>query len=260
MKTTLVCLAFPLLAGTNLPAQSEPEKPGRELPELIERHHRGRATDADLRKTLEERGRAELMLPGGDGHTLPPHMRQFNEEARLRRLLAIPDDAQLDREIWRWLLDGAGKLNARTWVLGMVVESLDESVRQELGLTEGNGLRVREVFAASPADRAGIRAKDIIVAVDGGVARSREDLLERVQSAGRSGNTVKLEWFRGKERLEALVKPDGPPRTAPPAGPAPGQSPLFKRMDEMARRLDVQQKELDDLRRELERLKEDLAK
>ncbi len=260
MKTALVYLACPLLAATSLPAQSEPEKPGREIPELIEKQHRGSATDADLRKALEERGRAELMLPGGNGHALPTHIRRFNEEARLRRLLRIPDGDELDREILRWLLEDAGKSSAKTWVLGVVVEPLDESVRQDLSLKNGNGLRVREVLSASPADRAGIRAKDIIVAVDGSLATSREDLLDRVQSAGRSGNAVKLEWLRGKERLEALVKPDGPARTAPPTGPEPGQAPLFKRMEEMDRRLDLQQKELDDLRRELERLKEDRAR
>lgn len=57
------------------------------------------------------------------------------------------------------------------------------------------GVFVTQVYANSPAERAGIRRADIIFSVDGEPVESIEQLAERIQAAG-SGATVELELVR----------------------------------------------------------------
>jgi serine protease Do len=59
--------------------------------------------------------------------------------------------------------------------MGVGIQDLTPELAQYYGLKEQKGVLVTQVFPGDPADKAGIKAKDVIVAVDGKpVATSRE--------------------------------------------------------------------------------------
>jgi S1-C subfamily serine protease len=70
----------------------------------------------------------------------------------------------------------------------------------------GMAVEVVEVIAGSPAAAAGLRAEDLIVAVDGAPVRGVDDL-QRLLGAERIGVEVRLDVFRGGTRRETVVRP-----------------------------------------------------
>lgn len=84
-----------------------------------------------------------------------------------------------------------------------------------LGVLEGGGLVLLDVVAGSIAEAAGVRADDVLVAVNGRATATVDDLREAVQ-APRDGPGLDIEVERRGERLAfVLTPPDDPP-----AGPA----------------------------------------
>lgn len=69
--------------------------------------------------------------------------------------------------------------------------------------TEEGRLTVTEVYTAGAAQRAGINAKDEIVAIDG--FKADEALLKRVENDLKPGDTVKLHVFRRSQLMEIPV-------------------------------------------------------
>lgn len=70
----------------------------------------------------------------------------------------------------------------RRGVLGIKGQNLEGDVATALHLSEQKGALVSEVLPNSPADRAGIKAGDIIVSVDGSPLRSFSDLRAKIAS------------------------------------------------------------------------------
>jgi len=68
------------------------------------------------------------------------------------------------------------------------------------------GLRIGEVFAGSPASRAGLRVDDLIVAVDGRSIRGVSSRASTALIQGRLGTEVALTIQRGEERLVRRMK------------------------------------------------------
>ncbi len=97
--------------------------------------------------------------------------------------LALPADAELRNRI-EALARGEAPQRARLGV-GLAPTGVARKLRHAVGLPEREGLLVRVVEQGSPADRAGVRAGDLIVTVDGqpvsdadlalGVVRGVED-------------------------------------------------------------------------------------
>ena len=77
---------------------------------------------------------------------------------------------------------------------------MNEALARNFGLPVSEGVGVVSVADGSPADRAGIRVMDIIVAVDGTPVRNTGDL-EDILVKYRSGSSVKIDLLRGDERL-----------------------------------------------------------
>jgi carboxyl-terminal processing protease len=76
-----------------------------------------------------------------------------------------------------------------------------------IGATQDpRGLRVAQVFDNSPAQRAGIRRGDVIVAVDGKSLRGRPERVARGLIKGRPGTTVRLTIVSGKRRRTKTVQ------------------------------------------------------
>jgi len=92
----------------------------------------------------------------------------------------------------------------RGW-LGVEGTEINSSVAQATGNPELRGALIVGVFIDSPADMAGIRAGDIVVAVDGDPVHGIRDLLDQV-TRKRPGQQVEVELYRGTERLELKMK------------------------------------------------------
>ena len=74
-------------------------------------------------------------------------------------------------------------------------------------LPAGTGVLVTDVVAEGPADKAGIRGGDLIVAFDGH-AIERTDDLHRLLVGELTGKVVPLQLLRGPERLTMSIRPD----------------------------------------------------
>jgi serine protease Do len=77
-------------------------------------------------------------------------------------------------------------------------------LRRSVGLPERDGLLVHAVEQASPADRAGIRQGDLIVAVAGKAVSSVDDLAEALEITD-AGSSIDVAVVRGVEELKIAV-------------------------------------------------------
>ena len=108
---------------------------------------------------------------------------------------AIP--VNMAREVIKQLKD-QGKVT-RGW-LGVGIQDLSDEMAEYYGLNNKQGVLVSQVFPGDPADKAGIRTKDIIIDVNGKkIETSRE--LTRIIAAFHVGQMVKITALRnGKEK------------------------------------------------------------
>jgi S1-C subfamily serine protease len=128
--------------------------------------------------------------------------------------------------------------------LGVVGKSLTPDLASALGASGVEGILVLEVAAASPADRSGLRAGDIILKVG---AQPVSDMGEFQRAVAASKTPVPISTLRlGKPNVE-LLSFDGPP---PTPFPPPSQEQLLMELREEVR----------SLRREVQSLRKKLGK
>jgi S1-C subfamily serine protease len=125
--------------------------------------------------------------------------------------MAVPVNAELRRRIEAL---GAGESPVRRRLgVALVSSRASRKLREVVGLEARDGLLVREVEDASPAERAGVRRGDLIVGVDNTVIADPDDLFAALNDAGA---TVRLLVVRGTEELTLTVEFD------PTEGPSDG--------------------------------------
>jgi hypothetical protein len=90
-------------------------------------------------------------------------------------------------------------------LIGVTTVEPDAGLLLHLGLPEGSVLQVREVRAGDPAEAAGVRVHDLIVAVDGQRPVSQEALRNAIQ-AHAPGEHVVLTVRRANQTLELPVE------------------------------------------------------
>ena len=88
--------------------------------------------------------------------------------------------------------------------LGVYPDDLKEGMRALLKLKEGEGVLLVGVAEEGPAAKAGVKANDIVLAVDGQKVGSTDELRNAVM-AHHAGESVKLSVLRKKEKLEIEV-------------------------------------------------------
>ena len=97
--------------------------------------------------------------------------------------------------------------------IGVVIQGMDDELAKAMGLDRPHGALVEDVEPGSPADRAGIKSGDVILAVDGqDVPRSEE--LPRIVARHAPGSQVKLTVLHDKQRRDvdmtlAALKDEG---------------------------------------------------
>jgi len=88
--------------------------------------------------------------------------------------------------------------------LGVGIEEVPDEDAPKLGLSQARGALVRQVLPGAPADRAGLRAQDVILSVDGEPLRGPRDL-QRIISTAPPGKTVRLRLVREGKETELSV-------------------------------------------------------
>jgi serine protease Do len=100
--------------------------------------------------------------------------------------------------------------------LGIVVAPghVARRLRRAVGLPEADGLLIREVTEASPAERAGLAQGDLIVAAGGRPVRTIDDLFGALQAA--RGGTIELSVIRGTDErsIQVVLGENGQPGAA----------------------------------------------
>jgi serine protease Do len=104
------------------------------------------------------------------------------------------------------------------WLGAYGLEPMDREVAAFLKLQSQSGAVVSEVLEGSPAEKAGLKARDIILGVDGKPLprfkpdRVVVDYVERLISARAPGDTMVLSVLRGGNRMDITAKLDDEPR------------------------------------------------
>jgi serine protease Do len=104
----------------------------------------------------------------------------------------------------------AGKPIARPWI-GVYYKPVNPQVAKDLGLSVDHGVLIDKpasgapaVFAGSPADKAGLQAGDVVVAVDGAAVDEDHDLSTRILPHV-PGDSISLSVVRGGRTMEISV-------------------------------------------------------
>lgn len=106
---------------------------------------------------------------------------------------AIP--ASLAKTVVQDLIDDGAV--ERGW-LGVQIQPVTDEIAESLGLDEAKGALIAEANAGEPADEAGVRSSDVIVAVDGEEIESPRDLARNIGDKN-PGETVELTLWRNGE-------------------------------------------------------------
>jgi serine protease Do len=92
----------------------------------------------------------------------------------------------------------------RGW-LGVGIQDLSEELAEYYGIEEGKGVLVTEVFPGDPADKAGIRPKDIVLSVNGKKVENTRELSKLIADTS-VGDTVKIKVLRNGIKKTFRVK------------------------------------------------------
>ena len=134
--------------------------------------------------------------------------------------------------------------------VGLVLTDITPDLQRSLQLPVPRGALVQDVSADSPAQRAGLKPYDIILAVDGRSVFANDELIRDI-SGRQPGTIARLELLRDGRRQSTQVKlterprrdADLPARGAQPASPPPGDAPLGLTVRELeagfARRMEL---------------------
>ncbi len=137
--------------------------------------------------------------------------------------------------------------------LGVRIESLNDDLASALGAAGQKGVLVVEVLRGTPAEKAGLRAGDVITAVDGGAVYDGDDLVKAL--ADKQG-TVSLSVLRKGDRRTVEATLEGTPRASRERAGS-GQLGLGRTGDRRVIRLRADERtDREELREQLDELRE----
>jgi serine protease Do len=90
-------------------------------------------------------------------------------------------------------------------LLGVSMVSVAQEDAEKYGLPTVSGVLVNEVKSDTPAERAGLRVEDVIVAIDGRAVGYPSQLQERI-AQHHPGDDVTVSLYRGKRKIDVRVK------------------------------------------------------
>jgi membrane-associated protease RseP (regulator of RpoE activity) len=162
---------------------------GRSVQLTVWRDGRSQTISATLGKSEERRHTMKMMPP-------TPGTFAF-------RMPEIPDIPSME---WNGnMLFGGGPR------LGIDAEDLSGQLGAFFGAPDGEGILVREVNSGSPAEKAGVKAGDVITSLNGERIRSVGELREKLSAKrDEKDRTVKLGVLRNKSQLSLTVELSAP--------------------------------------------------
>ncbi|MCC7081375.1 MAG: DegQ family serine endoprotease [Burkholderiales bacterium] len=94
--------------------------------------------------------------------------------------------------------------------LGVTIQEVNQSLASSFGMDRARGALVSQVENGSPADKAGVKPGDVVLAVDGTPIQRSIDLSRRIAMM-KPGSSAKIEvWRDGKPRDLAVVIGEAP--------------------------------------------------
>lgn len=188
------------------------------------------------------------------------HEKHFKELKDLKDLPGMRGWSSDDGRTFSMFGTGRGRLGVR-------VERLTDDLAESLGVGGDEGVLVVQVIEDTPAQRAGLRAGDIIVRVEGTTVSDPDELVRALRDESGTVDIVVLR--KGVRRtITATLDRAGTPRSLAPNArrferriPEPNRSPQVYRWrarDEARSNEDLRE-ELRQLRRELEELRRELG-
>src|SRR6516165_4802314 len=115
---------------------------------------------------------------------------------------AVP--INMARQVMDQLISGGEIKRGR---IGVAIQDLTPDIAQALGTTHTQGAVIARVEQGSPAERAGLRTNDLVVAVNGIPIRSGAELKNRV-GLSKIGDAVDLTIVRGSSERTVAVRID----------------------------------------------------
>jgi serine protease DegS len=91
----------------------------------------------------------------------------------------------------------------RGWI-GLVPQDVPQYQREQLGLPS-NGVVITNLYVGSPALKAGIQPGDVLTDIDGTPVRSAQEVIARVASHRKPGETLKLRLTRAGKSFELSI-------------------------------------------------------
>lgn len=135
--------------------------------------------------------------------------------------------------------------------MGIALRDVDAEIERSLKLSVSHGAMVQDVTEGSPADRAGVRAYDVVVALEEAAIGNEDQLIREIASRS-PGTAVKLRLVRdGREQMTTVKLAERPPREGPEAR-RDGAQPSDRKIETDGIPLGLNVKDLD--RQTLERL------
>lgn len=136
-----------------------------------------------------------------------------------RGMRGLGDLPRLAEPMFNFRFDGAGPAMGRAR-LGVQVETLSDQLAGFFGVA-GGGVLVSSVTEDSPAEKAGLKAGDVITSVNGTAVRDAGDLVDQLRGAA-SGGEVSLGVVRDKKAttIKATIerpRAERPTRSSRPA-------------------------------------------
>jgi serine protease Do len=93
---------------------------------------------------------------------------------------------------------------SRGWI-GVQIQGVTQDIADSIGLKSTKGALVAQPVKGGPAESAGLKAGDVIVAVDGEKIEAPRELSRKIAAAG-PGKTVELTYLRGGAEKTARIK------------------------------------------------------
>lgn len=122
--------------------------------------------------------------------TLADRQQAWKSNVRERNRFVMPDMPPIDVDIPQI------EITTVSTSAGVSIENLTPQLAAYFGVKSGNGALVKSVERGSPAEKAGIKAGDVIVKVDNETIDGRSDFRQAIRH--RNGETVKVTVVRNK--------------------------------------------------------------
>jgi len=159
--------------------------------------------------------------------------------------------------------------------LGVKAQEISDDLGQYFGVGEGDGVLVLEVMEDTPAERAGLKAGDVITKVDGedvsdpgelvGYMREREpgQKVDLTLKRNRETRRLYVDLDEAPDAMRIFIKQTGEPgEMEPPCMGAPGNVEVRREImrpggprEDLRREIDEMKAEIDQLKKEIQSLK-----